>query len=105
MARIWRAVLAATGLLCSFPVLADDVDVEHLRNMVIQDCGSCHGLTLKGGLGRPLLPQAITHLDEETLRDIILDGLPETAMPPWRGLLTEADAAWIATALKNGTIR
>ena len=21
-----------------------------------QDCGSCHGLTLKGGLGQPLLP-------------------------------------------------
>ena len=24
---------------------------EELRNLLIQDCGSCHGITLKGGLG------------------------------------------------------
>jgi len=28
-----------------------------LVDLVRQDCGSCHGMTLKGGLGRSLLPE------------------------------------------------
>ena len=72
-----------------------------LEHMVIQDCGSCHGLTMKGGLGRPITPQALTGHDPEGLAAIILDGVPGTAMPPWRPLLTEAEALWIAEYLKQ----
>ena len=32
---------------------------------------------------------------------IILDGIPGTAMPPWRPLISEADARWIADYLKT----
>ena len=67
-----------------------------------QDCGSCHGLTLKGGLGRGLLPVDLAHYDAATLADVILDGVPGTPMPPWRGLLPEEDARWIAAKLKEG---
>ena len=73
-------------------------DLEH---MVLQDCGSCHGLTMKGGLGRPLTAEALTHADPETLALIILDGVPGTAMPPWRPLITEDEAMWIARYLKK----
>ncbi|WP_050528094.1 c-type cytochrome [Pseudorhodobacter aquimaris] len=72
-----------------------------LEHMVIQDCGSCHGLTMKGGLGSPLTPDALDHADAEGLALIILDGVPGTAMPPWRPLLTEAEAMWIAHYLKK----
>ena len=75
---------------------------KSLEHMVLQDCGSCHGLTLKGGLGRPLTRDALSHADPETLALIILDGIPGTAMPPWRPLLTEDEALWIATYLKEG---
>ena len=37
----------------------------------------------------------------EGLAWIILDGVPGTAMPPWRPLLTEAEALWIAHYLKK----
>lgn len=74
-----------------------------LEHMVLQDCGSCHGLTLKGGLGRPLTQAALTHADRDGLALIILDGVPGTAMPPWRPLLTEAEALWIADFLKGDT--
>lgn len=74
-----------------------------LENMVIQDCGSCHGLTMKGGLGRPLTAEALAHADREGLALIVLDGVPGTAMPPWRPLLTEAEALWIADYLKGET--
>ncbi|MFP1643090.1 c-type cytochrome [Pontitalea aquivivens] len=72
-----------------------------LEHMVIQDCGSCHGLTMKGGLGSPLTAQALDHAEPEGLALIILDGVPGTAMPPWRPLLTEDEALWIANYLKN----
>lgn len=72
-----------------------------LEHMVTQDCGSCHGLTRKGGLGSPLTPEALAGADAEGLAAIILDGIPETAMPPWRPLLTEEEATWIARYLKQ----
>ena len=69
--------------------------------MVTQDCGSCHGLTMKGGLGRPLTPEALADAEPESLAGIILDGVPGTAMPPWRPLLTEDEALWMANYLKG----
>ena len=76
---------------------------QALEHLVIQDCGSCHGLTLKGGLGRPLTPEALDYAEVDGLALIILDGIPGTAMPPWRPLLTEDDAMWIANYLKKGS--
>jgi cytochrome c55X len=80
-------------------------DPAKLSNLVRQDCGSCHGLTLKGGLGKPLTPEHLAQWDREQLVHIILDGVPGTPMPPWRPLLTEAEARWIAEALHNGALR
>lgn len=87
----------------AFPAMAD-VSADRARaleHMVTQDCGSCHGLTLKGGLGRPLTREALANADPEGLTLIILDGIPGTAMPPWRPLLTEDEALWIANYLKG----
>lgn len=67
------------------------------------DCGSCHGLTRKGGLGSPLLPELLAGRDDDDLTGIILDGVPGTPMPPWRGLLTEDEARWMVRAIKQGT--
>jgi len=80
-------------------------DIARLSNMVRQDCGSCHGLTLKGGLGRPLTADRLSAMDHETVKDIILHGIAETPMPGWSGLLSEPEADWIAGALKTGTIQ
>jgi cytochrome c55X len=99
--------LLALALLAA-PAMATDITAhvpaeraQALEHLVIQDCGSCHGLTLKGGLGSPLTPQALDHAEAEGLAIIILDGVPGTAMPPWRPLLTEAEALWIAHYLKK----
>jgi len=75
---------------------------RQLIELVRQDCGSCHGLTLKGGLGPPLLPEALAEREVALLESVILNGRPGTAMPPWRPFLTEAEARWIAEQLKRG---
>ena len=76
-------------------------DAKRLEHMLVQDCGSCHGLTMKGGLGKPLTAQSLADVEPESVASIILDGLPGTAMPPWRPLLTENDALWMANYLKS----
>jgi cytochrome c55X len=95
----------AALLLLALPAAADIAPhrAAELEHLVLQDCGSCHGLTMKGGLGRPLTPEALAHADRDTLALIVLDGVPGTAMPPWRPLLSEAEALWIADYLKGET--
>ncbi|QDZ30610.1 cytochrome c [Noviherbaspirillum sp. UKPF54] len=75
---------------------------SELITLVRQDCGSCHGLTLKGGLGPALLPEALHDKPADSLKATILQGRPGTAMPPWRRFLTEAEADWIVTNLQKG---
>lgn len=73
-----------------------------LQRLVHQDCGSCHGLLLKGGLGPDLRAENINHYDRDGLMGVILDGVDGTAMPPWRPLISQAEAAWIAEYLLKG---
>ncbi len=94
-----RAALILT--LAATPAFADP-DAAALKRLVRQDCGSCHGLTLRGGLGPDIRARALGHHDDESLAAVILDGVPGTPMPPWRPLLSEEDARWIAEYLLNG---
>jgi cytochrome c55X len=87
------------------PVFGDGIDqrrAAELENLVRQDCGSCHGMTLKGGLGRPLTPDRLQDVPAGGLARIILDGVPGTPMPPWAGLISEEEAMWIAEHLRRG---
>lgn len=73
-----------------------------LISLVRQDCGSCHGLTLKGGLGPALLPSTLQEQTMETLKAVILHGRPGTAMPPWQRFLSDGEAEWIVVNLQKG---
>ena len=73
-----------------------------LVSLVRQDCGACHGSTLKGGLGPALLPEALSGKDAAQLGYVILHGRRGTAMPPWNRFLSESEALWIAEQLKQG---
>lgn len=105
--RWWPSALGAAWLLLASAAGADDrkIDTEKLTHLVRQDCGGCHGLTLKGGLGKPLTPEHLAQWDREQLALIILDGVPGTPMPGWRPLMDEADARWIADTLKRGKLQ
>ncbi len=94
----WLSGLLASAL--ALPAIADR-DAE-LSRLLHHDCGSCHGMTLAGGLGPALTPERLAGYPEEYIARIILDGRPGTAMPPWRRLLDVEDARWLAATLKHG---
>jgi cytochrome c55X len=79
-------------------------DAQRLERMLVQDCGSCHGLTMKGGLGKPLTREALSDVEPQSIAAIILGGVPGTAMPPWRPLLSDDEALWMANYLKSRKI-
>jgi cytochrome c55X len=77
---------------------------QQLLHLLRQDCGSCHGLTLQGGLGPALTPQALRDKSPVMLRAVILHGRPGTPMPPWQPFMNEAEAAWLVEQLQTGGI-
>jgi len=91
------------GLILLVPVYSDSnistSRQQDLRNLLIQDCGSCHGLRMKGGLGPALLPSTLAGKPAEVISAIILDGRPGTAMPAWRPLISPDEALWLASQL------
>jgi len=72
-----------------------------LRNMLNHDCGACHGLTLKGGLGPALLPEALAGKPDDFLVATILNGREGTAMPPWQPFMNRDEAAWLVGVLRK----
>jgi cytochrome c55X len=75
---------------------------RELVHLVRQDCGSCHGMTLQGGLGPSLKPEVLRDKPVESLVATIIGGRPGTPMPPWHRFLSEAEAQWIVEQLLSG---
>jgi cytochrome c55X len=75
---------------------------EALVRIVRQDCGSCHGMRLTGGLGPALTRDALADKPLDSMAAAIFHGRPGTPMPGWRTMLSEADALWIAQQLLAG---
>ena len=73
-----------------------------LIRLVRQDCGSCHGLQLRGGLGPALTPETLKDKPASSLVSTILYGRPGTPMPPWQNFLSEFEATWIVDRLQKG---
>ena len=85
------------------PVATPDAARERaLVHMVRQDCGSCHGMRLTGGLGPALTPDAMAAMPLDSLVAVIYRGRPGTPMPPWQAMLSEPEARWIAIRLQQG---
>ncbi|WP_298432757.1 cytochrome c [Ottowia sp.] len=73
-----------------------------LIRMVRQDCGSCHGIQLTGGLGPALTRDRMADFPFDSLVAVIYNGRPGTPMPGWKTMMSEADARWIAQQLQAG---
>lgn len=96
-----RWMVLAGGVCLALAAQAGERERELVR-LVRQDCGSCHGMRLTGGLGLPLTPEALRDKPVESLVATIVYGRPGTAMPPWKTIVTEQEAEWIVQRLLEG---
>ncbi|MBF0372393.1 MAG: cytochrome c [Alphaproteobacteria bacterium] len=88
--------------LIALPALAAEPAAEQrLRHLLDHDCGSCHGMTRKGGLGLPLTAESLVGRSDDDLAYVILNGVPGTPMPPWAPLLTAGEVDWIIRELRG----
>ncbi|MBL8332730.1 MAG: cytochrome c [Rubrivivax sp.] len=100
-----RAMLLLLLALLPPLALADAPPPERQRalmRMLRQDCGSCHGMQLTGGLGPAITRAALAERTPESVFATIYYGRPSTPMPPWRALISEAEAQWLAQRLLAG---
>lgn len=97
-------VLLALAAVCTTALAGDPAPGRRaeLLHLLRQDCGACHGLTLKGGLGPSLEPAVLAAKDAEQLSFVILRGRRGTPMPPWDAFLTQAEARWMVEQLRKG---
>jgi len=97
-------ILAALGALWSGMAGAEVPAARQteLMHLLTQDCGSCHGLMRRGGLGPALTPEALVGKSAVMLREVILHGRPGTPMPPWKGFMNSQEAEWLVQVLLEG---
>lgn len=99
------AALLISSILLSASAAAEapgDARQQELRHLIRHDCGSCHGLTRKGGLGPDLLPERLQKSDPDSLFATIKFGRPGTPMPPWQKFFTDDEIHWIVEQLQEG---
>ena len=94
--QIFALFFVSTLTIAAEPDIARQ---KELVRLVRQDCGSCHGMTLQGGLGPALLPATSKVKPAEGLAATIYYGRPGTPMPPWKQFVSEAEASWIVDKL------
>jgi cytochrome c55X len=106
-----RFVIASIALAVASPLVAGGTDdaarpatprQHELLRLLHQDCGSCHGLRLTGGLGPALTPSALKDKPDASLVATIVYGRCGTPMPPWQPFMSEAEARWLVARLKEG---
>jgi cytochrome c55X len=103
-----RRYLYAAGMamqLLSIGAVQAELPVSRqseILHLIRHDCGSCHGMTLKGGLGPPLTVERLGQRLTGELAGIIRNGIRETPMPPWEGILNDEEIAWMVKQLQQG---
>jgi len=103
-----RLASAITMALAAAPTLAQPVPTVERQAVLVallrQDCGSCHGLRLTGGLGPPLTRDVLAGKSEASMVATILAGRRGTPMPPWAPFMSESEARWLVDVLRTGGI-
>lgn len=101
-AAVAAAMLPLAGAAAGEALVPDAARSAELLHLLRHDCGSCHGLTLAGGLGPPLRAADLRDKPAQNIQHVILFGRPGSAMPGWQAFLSESEAAWLVQVLMKG---
>ncbi len=74
-----------------------------LMDLLLADCGSCHGMTMKGGLGPSLLAVDLKNKSDAMLFYTIREGRKNTPMPPWKPFMNDDEIRWMVKQLRQQT--
>ena len=79
------SVLAASSLFAGSSTM-------NFANVYEKECQGCHGPIHQGGVGSDLRPDALKKQERHVLRDAIMNGMQNTAMPKWDHMFSKDDA-------------
>lgn len=83
------------------PATAAKDETSPIVKLYRDACGGCHGPDRKGATGPALIPQRIGGSDNAFLVTAIKDGRPGTAMPPWKGTLSDEQVNQLIEYIKS----
>ena len=80
--------------LCAFlPLLIhgqNRIGTGPAKDLYLQYCATCHGQNLEGGQGSSLIDDVWNYGSSDAdIAKIILEGVPDLGMVPWKGILTD----------------
>ena len=88
-----NGTLTSTLLLAILPALLygqNRIGTGPAKDLYLQYCATCHGQNLEGGQGSSLIDDVWNYGSSEAdIAKVILDGVPELGMVPWKGVLTD----------------
>jgi nitrite reductase (NO-forming)/hydroxylamine reductase len=79
--KINKLLLSAITATTLMSTAACAFDAE---KVFVRDCQGCHGPKHQGGVGADIRPAALKKKNSQDLANIILNGVPGTAMPAWK---------------------
>ena len=95
-------IRSAVSFVLGLALSADMAEAREPAAIVAEICANCHGKTLTGLVGPNLLDRFWNHgSDDASVQRSIRDGWPESGMPPFRGILSDAETLALTAYLRD----
>ncbi len=96
-------LLTACGGSESAPTTTPTTPSVDAKKLYTTSCVACHGANRQGlpNLGPALTPQSLAELSDTEVKDTILNGRPNTAMPPWKDTLSSEEIDALTQLIKH----
>ncbi len=96
-------LLAACGGPESVPTTTPTTPSVDANKLYTTSCVACHGANRQGmpNLGPALTPESLAELSDAEVKDTILNGKVNTAMPPWQDTLSSEEIEALVQFIKN----
>jgi mono/diheme cytochrome c family protein/DNA-binding beta-propeller fold protein YncE len=99
---MFQTVIIIALLVHTAAAGADETPSES-QTLYALHCASCHGARRYGAYAPPLIPETLRRKSDEALVGAVIDGLRNTQMPAFGGVLSPEQAAALVALLREPT--